>query len=258
MKLCGGKAKEEVTAEHQGRAGQNLLTQNPTGPWYRRSERDKMMLKWFIKNTPEEAGEKARQRQKSLPTPNIGEQMTWSSAVRCLSKFLDDDEYTHYQSLIGVLQWLSKLGRRIDITFATSSMAKFSAAPWVNHLTYVLRIFSYLKSHSRSRLVFDHEKRDWSHKKFTDYDWKDQYPGQEDERPPGMPEVLGKSVQVNFFCDAAHAQDLLNRRSQTGILIFVNGSPIRWYSKRQNTVEASAYGSEYTTLRIAGEMIEAL
>jgi hypothetical protein len=79
------------------------------------------------------------------------------------SKFLDDDEHTYYQSLIGVLQWLSELGR-IDITFATSLMAKFSAAPRVNHLTYVLHIFSYLKSHSRSRLVFDHEKRDWSHR----------------------------------------------------------------------------------------------
>ena len=41
-------------------------------------------------------------------------------------------------------------------------------------------------------------------------------------------------------------------------MIFVNGSPIKWYSKRQNTVEASAYGSEYTALMIAGEMIEAL
>jgi hypothetical protein len=65
-------------------------------------------------------------------------------------------------------------------------------------------------------------------------------------------------VQINFFCDAAHAQDLLNRRLQTGILIFVNGSPIKWYSKRQNTVKTSAYGSDYTALRIAGEMIEAL
>ena len=173
------------------------------------------------------------------------------------SEFLNDDDHTYYQSLIGVLQWLSELGR-IDITFATSSMAKFSASPRTNHLTYVLRIFSYLKTHDRSRVVFDYEKRDWSNRDFTDYDWKGQYPGQEDESPPGMPEPLGKSVQINFFCDAAHAQDLLNRRSQTGILIFVNGSPIKWYSKRQNTVEASAYGSEYTALRIAGEMIEAL
>jgi hypothetical protein len=37
------------------------------------------------------------------------------------------------------------------------------------------------------------------------------------------------------------------RRSQTGILIFVNRAPIIWYSKRQNTVETNpnpTYGSE--------------
>ena len=48
------------------------------------------------------------------------------------SEFLNDDDHTYYQSLIGVLQWLSELGR-IDITFATSSMAKFSASPRTNH-----------------------------------------------------------------------------------------------------------------------------
>jgi len=85
MKLRGGKAKEEVTAEHQGRAGRNLHTQNPTGPRYRRSERDKNDVEVVSKDTPEEAREKARQRRTSLPTPNIGERMTRSSAVRCIN-----------------------------------------------------------------------------------------------------------------------------------------------------------------------------
>ena len=60
-------------------------------------------------------------------------------------------------------------------------------------------------------MVFDYEKQDWSNRDFTDYDRKGQYPGQDDESPPGMPERLGKSVQINFFCDAAHAQDLLQQ-----------------------------------------------
>ena len=50
----------------------------------------------------------------------------------------------------------------------------------------------------------------------------------------------------------------LSRRSTTGILIFVNGTPIRWYSKWQNTVESSTYGSEFVALRIATEMLLAL
>jgi hypothetical protein len=38
----------------------------------------------------------------------------------------------------------------------------------------------------------------------------------------------------------------------------VNRAPILWYSKRQNTVETSTFGSEYVAARIAVEMIEGL
>ena len=73
-----------------------------------------------------------------------------------------------------------------------------------------------------------------------------------------MPDALGNKVQVTFFVDAAFATDLITRRSTTGIIIFVNGAPILWYSKRQATVETSTYGSEFTALRIAIEKVEGL
>jgi len=41
----------------------------------------------------------------------------------------------------------------------------------------------------------------------------------------------------------------------TGILLFVNNTPIKWISKRQNTVETSTYGSEMVAGRIACELI---
>ena len=43
-----------------------------------------------------------------------------------------------------------------------------------------------------------------------------------------------------------------------GVLIFVNRAPIIWYSKRQNTVESSTFGSEFTAMRTAVDLIEAL
>ena len=52
--------------------------------------------------------------------------------------------------------------------------------------------------------------------------------------------------------------DKVTRRSQTGILIFVNRAPIIWYSKRQNTVETSTFGSEFIAMKTAVEQIEAL
>ena len=58
--------------------------------------------------------------------------------------------------------------------------------------------------------------------------------------------------------DANHAGNLKTKRSHSGILIFVNSAPIIWYNKRQNTVEALSFGSEYITLRICTEILEAL
>ena len=76
--------------------------------------------------------------------------------------------------------------------------------------------------------------------------------------PPGAPEALGNEVQINIFCDAAHATCLATRRSTTGVLIFLNGAALRWYSKRQNTVETSTFGSEFVAMKIAIEMNDAL
>ena len=55
--------------------------------------------------------------------------------------------------------------------------------------------------------------------------------------------------------DADHAHDKVTRRSVTGILLFVNGTPVKWISKRQKTVETSTYGSELVAARIATEVI---
>jgi len=58
--------------------------------------------------------------------------------------------------------------------------------------------------------------------------------------------------------DADHAGNLLTRHSQTSILIFINKAPIVWYSKCQNTVESSTFGSEFVALCIATDLIVAL
>ena len=61
-----------------------------------------------------------------------------------------------------------------------------------------------------------------------------------------------------MFVDAAHAGNLANRRSQTGVIIFINSAPTTWYSKRQGTVEASTFGSEFVALRVGMKMNEGL
>ena len=76
--------------------------------------------------------------------------------------------------------------------------------------------------------------------------------------PPNAPEPRGRPVQVNCFVDSDHAGNRMTRRSQTGILLYLNSAPIVWYSKRQNTVESSTFGSEFVALRIASDLIISL
>ena len=58
--------------------------------------------------------------------------------------------------------------------------------------------------------------------------------------------------------DANRAGCRLTRRLHTGVPIFVNRAPILWYSKRQNLVKSSIFGSEFVAIRIAIEMVEGL
>jgi hypothetical protein len=73
-----------------------------------------------------------------------------------------------------------------------------------------------------------------------------------------MPEPRGKMVQIIVFVDASYGCDLLTRRSRTGILVYINREPVIWFSKKQNTIETSTFGSEFTALRTAVELIKGL
>jgi len=114
-------------------------------------------------------------------------------------------------------------------------------------------------SHGRSKLVLDLSKPKLDESVFcSDVDWKDFYGDVEEELPPSMPKPRGRSIQISAFVDVAHTGNLVTRRSHTGILIFLNNALISWYSKQQNTVETSTFGSEFVSLCIVTEQIKAL
>ena len=147
------------------------------------------------------------------------------------SNFLPEDEMQLYQSYIGILHWAIELGH-IDLAHTDATLAKFMTAPCKGHMTAIIRAFAYVKKHLQSKIIFDYEKCDWSDIHWVSGDWSDFYPDIKGEQlPPRMPEPRGAAIQINMWCDAAHATDLLSRHSTTGILFFINGTPITWYSK---------------------------
>ena len=94
--------------------------------------------------------------------------------------------------------------------------------------------------------------------RFIKADWSDFYGDVKEEIPEDAPEPLGEPIRITAFVDADHAGNVVTRRSQTGYLIYCNNSPVLWYSKKQNTVEASTFGSEFVAMRACVEAIEGL
>lgn len=70
------------------------------------------------------------------------------------SPLLDDKGVKIYQMLIGMIQWACVVGR-LDISFAVSSMSRFSANPLEMPLKLLLHIMGYLKKHPNRRIVVD-------------------------------------------------------------------------------------------------------
>jgi hypothetical protein len=89
-------------------------------------------------------------------------------------------------------------------------------------------------------------------------EWAEFYPWAKDELPPHMPKALGRAVKFLMFVDTSHASNLVTRQSRTGVIIYVNRAPILWYSKKQNSVETSSFGSEFAALKTGVELFEGL
>ena len=162
-----------------------------------------------------------------------------------------------YQEMVGQLRWAIELGR-CDLLLEVSHMSRYLASPREGHLEQVLHIMGYVKRNPKFRLLFDSGYPKVDERWFKAYDWFDFYRDAKEAIPPNMPEARGHDVIITCFVDANHAGNVTDRRSQTGILIFINKAPIQWYSKRQASVEASTFGAEFCAVRIATEMIESL
>jgi hypothetical protein len=81
--------------------------------------------------------------------------------------------------------------------------------------------------------------------------WVEFYPDASEEIPKDLPPEKVPRVRMTVYVDADHARDLVTTRSITEILVMLSNTPIRRKSKRQKTVETSAYGSELVASRVA-------
>ena len=137
-------------------------------------------------------------------------------------------------------------------------MSTHLALPRVGHLEELFHVFEYLKGKTKRKIAFDPDHPFIDERRFKKHNWYGFYCDKKEAIPGNMPAPRGNSVTTHCFEYADLAGNTFTRRSQTGIVIFVNRAPIIWHSKRKNIVEASTYGSEIVAMKNAVELIEAL
>ena len=79
-----------------------------------------------------------------------------------------------------------------------------------------------------------------------------------EEIPSNLPEPRGLGFTMRAKVDADHASDMITRHSRMGVLVYLNSAPIYWWSKKQNSVESSSFGSEFIAMKQCCEYVRGL
>ena len=99
-------------------------------------------------------------------------------------------------------------------------------------------------------MVFETTEPDIDESQFNNEDLSVTAYGEcKEEIPPNEPHSRGIGFTIRGFVYSDHAGNCITRRSRTGFLIFLNCAPIYWFSKNQNSIDTSFFGSEFVAMK---------
>ena len=164
-------------------------------------------------------------------------------------------DYDYYQLLIGILRWMVELGR-FNICVEVSMISSCLDIPREGHLQQLFHIFSYLKKHHNTEMVFDTSVPNFGADKFQLQDWSQtMYGDSPPDQPPNIPKPRGQGFIFSAHVDSDHAGDTVTRRSRTGLFIYFNNALFYGMSKKQGYIDTSSFGSEFVSMRACTEYI---
>ena len=129
-----------------------------------------------------------------------------------LNKLLDKDFIYLYQSHVGTHMWVY-VCTRPDLSFAVSTLSRFSSNPTIKHMIAVQRVYQYLQATKDLKIVYCRG--------------------------------LTQHSRLEIYTDADWADDKETRRSTSAYIAMLAGCPVSWSSKRQTTVAQSSTEAEY-------------
>ena len=128
----------------------------------------------------------------------------------------DESKVKFFRWLVGSCLYLCQ--SRPDVTFCVAELSRVVRSPSERHLELAWHLVGYLMNTRSAALRFG--------------------------KPP-KGEELNK---LNSYSDASFADCVHTRRSQSGIVVTLNGTPIYWRSKRASLVALSSTEAEYVAL----------
>jgi hypothetical protein len=152
--------------------------------------------------------------------------------------------YSTYRSVVGSLMYLTG-ATRPDIGFAVNMLARYVANPGKPHWRALVHLLRYLRGTMDEGVHYC----GYTVQGFILQDEKNRGLRQTADDLPN-PRLMSESFKNNLvaFADADWGNDVDTRRSVTGWVVFLNGGPVSWRVKRQQTVATSSAESELYSL----------
>ena len=98
----------------------------------------------------------------------------------------------------------------------------------------LLHVFTYLKKHMNTEMVFDPSEPEIDINYFQHQDWSyliSPLPGEQlkEALPPNIPKPLGHGFKIHCFLNDFHVGESLTCRSRTKFIVMFKNAPIYWH-----------------------------
>ena len=152
-------------------------------------------------------------KPKPAPLPQDARKCTSTSG-----ELLNEEFQTLYRSAVGMIGYLTYT--RPDLLYARHFLARYARAPTMEHWRMLNHCGKYIKGTATLGLVFRC--------------------GNENQKP-----------RMQVYVDSDHATDKEDRKSVTGIAVFMNGNYVGGDARKQSTPEGSSTGAEIRASALA-------